>query len=92
MAFVYLSHKKNLKEDGKKLQDLGVAGFRVWFGHFLVTLLFFYYKIIMSVQTWIISAYTVRSANLHQWRVICIAIKHLTSQISKVSRTAHCRS
>ena len=23
-------------EDGKKLQDLGVACFRAWFGHFLV--------------------------------------------------------
>ena len=28
-------------EDGKKLQDLGVAGFRVWFGQFLVQLWFF---------------------------------------------------
>ena len=28
-------------KDGKKLQDLGVAGFRVWFGQFLVKSWFF---------------------------------------------------
>ena len=35
MYCIYLNHKKNLKME-KKLQDLGVACFRAWFGHFLV--------------------------------------------------------
>ena len=40
IAFVYMNLKKNLKME-KKLYDLGVAGFRVWFGHFLVKSWFF---------------------------------------------------
>ena len=54
MAFVYLNHKKNLKIE--KLQDLGVACFRVWFGHFLVKSWFFDYIITMSIQKWTFSS------------------------------------
>ena len=56
MAFVYLNHKKNF-EDGKKLQNSGVACFRPWFGNFLVKSWFFDYMITMSIQKWTFSSY-----------------------------------
>ena len=56
MAFVYLNRKKNLKME-KKLQDLSVACFRVWFGHFLVKSWFFDYITTMSIQKWTFSSY-----------------------------------
>ena len=35
---------------------------------------------------------TVKSANLHQWRVTCVAIKCVTNQSSKMKKTVQRRS